>query len=105
MSDEKIRYVVTDYRKAGAFAKVLGSAIGHPDLPWVEFTDHQAFEGMLQAGLPEEMATLYAEMGRGIRTGIIQKDFIQSGSPVSEGTELEDFAEEFKDKFQASVSK
>ncbi|WP_027388003.1 NAD(P)H-binding protein [Chryseobacterium gregarium] len=103
--DQNIRYAVTDYRKAEALSKVLGSAIGHPDLPWFEFTDQQAFEGMLQAGLPEEMATLYAEMGRGIRTGIIQKDFIQSGSPVSEGTKLEDFAKEFKDKFQESVSK
>lgn len=104
-SGQNIRYAVTDYRKAEALSKVLGSAIGHPGLPWVEFTDQQAFEGMLQAGLPEEMATLYTEMGRGIRTGIVQKDFIQSGSPVSEGTKLEDFAKEFKDKFQESVSK
>jgi len=100
-SEQKIRYVVTDYRKAGDFAKALGSAIGNPDLPWVEFTDPQAYEGMIQAGLPEEMAKLYEEMGRGIRTGVIQQGFTQAGSPVSEGTKLEDFVDEFKEKFSS----
>lgn len=98
-SDQKIRYVVSDNREAGDFAKVLGTAIGKPDLPWVEFTDEQAFEGMSQAGLPEEMAKLYEEMGRGIRNGVVQKDFIKYGSPTEGETKLEDFAQEFAAKF------
>lgn len=98
-SSQKIRYVVSDNREAGDFAKVLGAAIGKPDLPWVEFTDEQTFEGMSQAGLPLEMAKLYEEMGRGIRNGIVQKDFIEHNSPINGATKLEDFAKEFASKF------
>lgn len=94
-SAQTIRYVVSDNREAGDFAKVFGSAIGKPDLPWVEFSDEQTFQGMSQAGLPEEMAKLYEEMGRGIRNGVVQKDFIEHGSPIGGETKLEDFAQEF----------
>ena len=100
-SPQKIRYVVSDNRKAGDFAKVFGTAIGKPDLPWIEFTDEQTFEGISQAGLPEEMAKLYEEMGRGIRTGVVQKDFIKYGSPIDGDTKLEDFAKEFARQFNS----
>ncbi|CAH0245029.1 NAD(P)H-binding protein [Chryseobacterium sp. Bi04] len=94
-----IRYIVSDSRKASDFAKVLGTSIEKPELPWVEFSDEDSFNGMLQAGLPQDMAELYTEMGRGIRTGIVQKDFMDHGSPVTGKTKLEDFAKEFSSKF------
>ncbi|MGC5743190.1 NAD(P)H-binding protein [Chryseobacterium sp. NFX27] len=96
---KNIRYVVSDSRPPADFAKVLGTAVGNPELPWVEFTDEQSFEGMVQAGLPHEMAELYVEMGKGMRTGVVQKDFIEQGSPVNGSVSLEDFAREFAHKF------
>ncbi|KFF08690.1 NAD(P)H-binding protein [Chryseobacterium luteum] len=98
---KNIRYVVSDSRPPADFAKVLGAAVGNQELPWVEFTDEQSFDGMVQAGLPMEMAELYAEMGRGMRTGVIQKDFTEQGSPVTGSVKLEDFAREFSNKFQS----
>ncbi|MBB6372158.1 NAD(P)H-binding protein [Chryseobacterium shigense] len=98
---KNIRYIVSDSRTPADFAKVLGNATGNPGLPWVEFTDEQSFEGMSQAGLPKEMAELYVEMGRGMRTGVVQKDFIEHGSPVDGKTKLEDFAKEFSNVFQS----
>lgn len=100
-SDRKIRYAVSDNREAGDFAKVFGSAIGKPALPWIEFTDEQTFEGISQAGLPEEMAKLYEEMGRGIRNGVVQEDFIKYGSPIDGETKLEEFAKEFAHHFNS----
>ncbi len=90
-----IRYVVSDVRPAGDLAAVLGQAIGKPDLPWVEFSDEQSLQGMTGAGVPEEIAGLYTEMGSGFRSGKIPADFIREGSPVSGLTKLEDFAGEF----------
>lgn len=98
---KNIRYVVSDSRPPADFAKVLGAAVGNQELPWVEFTDEQSFDGMVQAGLLMEMAELYAEMGRGMRTGVIQKDFTEQGSPVTGSVKLEDFAREFSNKFQS----
>lgn len=95
----QVRYIVSDLRQPIEISRILGSAIGKPDLPWVEFTDEESLNGMLQAGLPKEMAALYSEMGRGLRTGIVQADFIQRGSPVHGDIKLEEFAKEFALRF------
>lgn len=94
-----IRYVISDVRHPKEFAEVLGKAIGKPELPWVEFTDEQSLQGMLQAGLPKEVSELYTEMGAGLRSGNIQSDFEKNGSPVTGKVTLEDFAKEFAVKF------
>jgi uncharacterized protein YbjT (DUF2867 family) len=94
-SGKSYRYVVSDERSLSEVAKLLGAAIGKPDLPWVEFTDQQAIEGMVQAGLPLFAAETYAEMGSAVRSGILWTDY-DSRKPVALGnTKLEDFAKEF----------
>ncbi|MDQ0592759.1 uncharacterized protein YbjT (DUF2867 family) [Chryseobacterium ginsenosidimutans] len=97
---KNIRYIVSDYRPASEIAKAFGNAIEKPELPWVEFKDEDSLNGMLQAGLPQEIAELYTEMGRGLRTGVIQKDFIEHSSITDGKIKLEEFAKEFSDKFK-----
>lgn len=92
---KKVVYVVSDCRMPAELASVLGTAIGKPQLPWVEFTDEASSEGMLKAGLPEEIAGLYTEMGAGLRSGQITENFLQSGAPVTGLVKLEAFAREF----------
>lgn len=99
VSGDAIRYIVSDVRTPNDVAKTLGEAIGKPQLPWIEFTDEQALDGMKQAGLPDEMANLYAEMGAGLRSGKIQHDFLSHQTAVDGKTKLEDFAKEFAGKF------
>ncbi|SDJ55348.1 NAD(P)H-binding protein [Chryseobacterium jejuense] len=96
---KNIRYIVSDSRKASDFAGILGTAIEKPALPWVEFSDEDSLNGMLQAGLPQDMAELYVEMGLGMKTGTVQKDFIEHHSPVTGNIKLEDFAKEFVSQF------
>lgn len=98
-SGKNIRYIISDVRTPGEAAKVLGSAIGKADLPWIEFTDEQSLQGMTQAGLPEEIAQLYTEMGTGLRSGKIAEDFLTSNLTVDGKTKLEDFAKQFASKF------
>ena len=50
---------------------VLGKAIGRPDLRYVQFPYADALQGMVKAGLPEEMAALYVEMSKGFNEGHI----------------------------------
>jgi uncharacterized protein YbjT (DUF2867 family) len=89
-----IRYIVSDIRTSRQVAAVLGAAIGKPDLPYVEFKDEDATNGAIQAGLPEEIARNYTEMGVAIRTGQMAADF-QKNPVVTGKTKLEDFAKEF----------
>lgn len=98
-SGKNIRYIVSDVRRPGDVAKILGLAIDKPELRWIEFTDEEALGGMKQAGLPEEMAGLYLEMGSGLRSGKIQEDFLSNKISVDGKIKLEDFAKEFAAKF------
>lgn len=93
-----VRYIVSDYVTAADVAAVFGEALGKT-LPWVAFTDKQAMEGMTGAGLPEEMAGLYTEMGGAIREGKLQSDFEQKGAPLEGKIKIRDFAQEYARRF------
>ena len=96
---KNIRYIISDVRTPNDVANVLGNAIGKTDLPWVEFTDEQSLQGMTQAGLPEEMAAMYTEMGSGLRSEKIAAHFLSNNFSVDGKIKLEDFAKEFAEKF------
>lgn len=91
-----IRYVVSDERTTTEIAQVLGTAIGKPELPWIDFKDEDSFAGMTGAGLPEEIAKNYVEMGKAVREGSMFEDYYAQKSAVKVSkTKLEDFAKEF----------
>lgn len=97
---QSVRYVVSDERTAAELASILGAAIGNPELPWIAFNDDDALKGMVQAGLPEEMARSYVEMGNAIRTGKLFMHYFDH-KPSSFGKiKLEDFAVEFANAYQ-----
>ena len=99
ISGKNIRYIISDVRTPNDVAKTLGLAIEKPELPWVEFTDEQSLGGMKEAGVPEEIAELYTEMGSGLNSGKIQNDFLSNKLSVDGTTKLEDFAKEFAANF------
>lgn len=92
---KSILYIASDKRKLSEVAAALGSAIGKAGLPWVEFDDTQAYEGMVGAGLPAEMARNYVEMGTAIRSEILWEDFEAKGIVPVGKIKLEDFAAHF----------
>lgn len=96
---KNIRYIISDVRTPNEIATALGTAIGKTDLPWIEFTDEQSLQGMTQAGLPEEIAGLYTEMGSGLRNGKITEHFLSNNFSVDGKIKLEEFAKEFAEKF------
>lgn len=101
-SGHSVRYLASDERTTGDVAKVLGTAVGKPDLPWVSFTDEQTAEGMAQAGMPKEMVDKYVEMGSAIRSGKMWEDFLQHRPQQVGRIKLEDFAKEFAAVYNAS---
>jgi uncharacterized protein YbjT (DUF2867 family) len=90
-----VRYIASDERGTDDIARVLGSAIGNPALPWVTFSDEQALGGMLQAGLPENIASNYTEMGHAIHSGAMFEDYWKNRPAELGKTKLEDFAKTF----------
>jgi uncharacterized protein YbjT (DUF2867 family) len=98
-TDHSVRYIASDESTAANVASVLGAAIGKPELPWVEFNDEDALQGMIQAGLPEVMAKSYVEMGDATRSRKLYEHYFNN-KPSSFGKiKLEDFAIEFAKAF------
>jgi uncharacterized protein YbjT (DUF2867 family) len=95
-----VQYLASDIRPVNEIAKVLGAAIGQPQLPWVTFTDEQAKQGLLGAGLPEEVAANYAEMGAALESGRMSADFYRHRPATLGATKLEDFAKVFAAAYQ-----
>jgi uncharacterized protein YbjT (DUF2867 family) len=52
--------------------RIIGVAVGKPDLQYVQFPYDAAFDGMVSAGLSKSMAGLYVEMSRAFDEGKIQ---------------------------------
>ncbi|MBC3788423.1 NAD(P)H-binding protein [Spirosoma utsteinense] len=97
----RIRYIASDERTGAEIAQVLGAAVGKPETPWVVFPDEQNKNGLLQAGMNEEMAEEYTKMGQAMRDGRMQSDFMEN-KPVFGTIKLEDFARnEFAPAFNA----
>lgn len=93
-----IRYIISDERSGQNIAEVLGRAIGK-ELNWVQLTDDQQKQGLLQAGLSDTHSHGFTEMGAALRTGTMQSDARKS-KPVFSATKLEDFAKEFAAAFR-----
>lgn len=94
-----VRYVASDERTSDEVARVLGAAIGRPDLRWVEFSDEQMRENLLQNGLPASTADGIVDIYISLRTGQLGEDY-ERHKPALGQVKLEDFAQEFAAAYQ-----
>lgn len=95
------RYIASDERSTNDIASVLGKAIHQPNLPWISFTNEQLLSALIQAGLPEEIARNYTEMGDALQKGIFMEDYNRHRPERFGETKLEDFAAVFAKAYQA----
>lgn len=101
-SGHSVRYIASDERTTDEIAKIIGSKIGKPTLPWIVFTNEQSTAGMLQAGLPEEVAKNYTEMGAAIQSGRMMEDYWKNHPAKLGRVKLEDFAQRFAAVYNAN---
>jgi uncharacterized protein YbjT (DUF2867 family) len=96
----EIKYIVSDISTGNEIASLLGPAIGKPELTWTAIPDEQLKQGLLSAGLPPELAGLITELGQAVKAGIITQDFFANGCEVTGRIKLEQFVDEFKNRYQ-----
>lgn len=94
-SGKSISYVVSDEKTTDEIASILGTAIGKPDLKWINFSDEDTVGGMLQNGLPLDVAQNYAEMGAAMRSGEMTSEYKGTKSVKFGKTRFEEFAPVF----------
>lgn len=89
-----------DYTMAEA-ARILGAAIGKPDLKYVQFPYADAEKGMVANGLTPDLARLFIEMNKGLNDGIMKPTQPRSKDTTTPTT-LEEFAKVFAAAYKAS---
>jgi len=93
-SGRHICYIASDEISPNETAKILGEAIGKPDLKWQEIPDDQILKGMLAAGMNTEIAKGLVEMNAGRRNDVLYEDY-HKHKPALGKVKLADFAKVF----------
>ncbi len=89
-----IRYIASEELSPNELAKILGEAIGKPDLKWIAVPDEQQLKGMLAAGMNPAIAKGLIEMNASRRGGVLYEDYYRN-KPVLSKTKVKDFVKEF----------
>jgi len=97
-----VRYIAGDEKNGKEIAATIGKAINKPELPWIAFSDADALNGMLQAGLPEEIAKNYVQMGQAASSGIMFEDYWKHHPEKLGSVKLDDFAKSFAAAYNAN---
>lgn len=90
-----VRYVASDEQTGTDVARILGEAIGKPDLQWVMISDDQLLSGLKAAGMNSAIADGFVEMYAKVRTGEMGADYEQHKPVVFGQVKLTDFARDF----------
>ncbi|OGX82126.1 NAD(P)H-binding protein [Hymenobacter coccineus] len=90
-----VRYVASDERTPNEIARVLGAAIGKPDLQWVAFSDAQMQAGLEQRGMPAPAVASMIALGSSIQNGALRRDYDLHKPAAMGQVKLEDFAQQF----------
>jgi len=90
----QIRYIASDEVSPNEVARILGEAIGKPDLKWLQISDEQMLNTMKAIGMNPEIAKGLVEMNAGRRSDVLYEDYNRH-RPALGKVKLIDFAKEF----------
>ncbi len=90
----KFRYIASDEISPNEVAKILGKAIGKPDLKWLAISDEQMLNGMMAAEFNPQTAKGFVEMNASRRGGVLYEDY-NLNKPILGRIKLTDFANDF----------
>lgn len=90
----KIRYVASDELSCDEVARMLGTAVGKPNLEWRVIADEQMLTKLLANGMHPNTARDIVTMNAGMHSGKIYEDYYRN-KPKSGKIKLSDFAKDF----------
>src|SRR5690625_2922220 len=91
---KKVRYVASEELTCNQAAKILGKAIGKPDLQWIVLPENRVLNGLIQAGFPQQLASNFVKMQTAMHSGKIFENYLEHRPELGK-TKLKEFAEEF----------
>jgi len=99
LQGRKIRYVASEEPTCNEVARILGAAIGKPDLKWVVISNEQTQKRLEAAGMPPRVAAGLVELNACMHSGVLSEDYYRN-RPTLGKVKLTAFAKEFAAAFQ-----
>ncbi|MDQ3712905.1 MAG: NAD(P)H-binding protein [Acidobacteriota bacterium] len=96
----KVRYVASDELTGNETARILGAAIGKPDLKWILISSEEMQSGLETAGMNPKIAAGLVEMYDSLHSGLLSEDYYRNKPKVLGKVKLADFAKEFAAAFK-----
>jgi uncharacterized protein YbjT (DUF2867 family) len=93
-SGREVRYIASDEVSPNEMAKILGEAIGKPELKWIVIPDEQLLSNLVAAGMNPNIAKGFVEMNASRRGGVLYEDYSRN-RPTLNKVKLKEFAKEF----------
>jgi uncharacterized protein YbjT (DUF2867 family) len=104
LKGSKVVYVASDEISCNEIARILGEAIGKPDLKWILIPGEQLQAGMEKAGVPASIAAGLVEMNVSIQNGLVFEDYYRN-RPTLGKIKVKNYANEFAAAFnQTQIS-
>ncbi|WP_404790705.1 NAD(P)H-binding protein [Altericista sp. CCNU0014] len=95
----KVRYVASEELTGHETARILGAAIGKPDLKWILISNAQMHGDLESAGMNPQIAAGLVEMYASLHSGLLAEDYYCNKPIVMGKVKLADFAKEFAAAF------
>jgi uncharacterized protein YbjT (DUF2867 family) len=92
---KKVRYVASEELTGDQTARILGEAIGIPDLKWKLVSDQETLDGLVSIGMQPKIAQGLVEMYAGLYNGSLGEDYYRNRPAVMGKVKLADYAKEF----------
>ena len=99
-SGRKARSVASEDLSGNDTARILGNAIGKPDLEWVLISDEETLKGLVSIGMNPNIAAGLVEMYSALHSGLLAQDYYQNKPAMMGKVKMTDFAKEFAAAFK-----
>lgn len=98
---KNVKYIISDTKNGREIAQILGTAIGKPDLTWVQFPDEQLLQALMQNGFSKDAAQHYiVDMGIAIREGLLEEHYKQHAFDIFGKRSFSEFANVFANVYK-----
>lgn len=95
----KVRYVASEELTGNETARILGAAIGRPDLKWILISNEQTLSRLEAIGMNKQIAAGLVEMYASLHSGLLAEDYNRHKPERFGKVKLKDFAQEFAAAF------
>ena len=101
-SAPSVRYISSDSPTGAEVARILGTAIGKPDLKWEVISDEEMARYYQSVGMPPHIITGMVEMMASIRTGKLTEDYYKHEPATKGKIKFTDYAKTFAELYNKS---